>query len=804
MKVRSEATSARVALLLSSALLIASGALSVALAAEPEDACCVYGWVYGGSVEVGGRIFIDRPPTGFGRAPAPDNWLTPRTSESRAKFEEYGEMPPGLFVDTAQFWAMSKNGLYAVDFWAKNVGFNNQSYQFDWSKAGAHYLSLSWDETPHLISTSAKTIFRGVGSTHLTVDDTLQTNLQANAQNATAAGAAGQTARANIEGFINGAANNVTLSTQREKATIVYRNTQYSGWDFQVDYSNEHRTGTRPLNINWGYGFKAAPGFPTNFVEAIQSIDDRTQNASASAQYVGTLWGQRWISKLTYAGSFYDNSIQFFEVENPFCITCSLSAGDNRGPNLLRMAVAPSNYANSVTLNNAVDLPWKNRYTSTVQYNMMRQNDAFVDTATNGIVGLAALPATSANAKVDTILLNNVLTTQLSKDLKSTLRYRYYDVDNQTPELLFTNYVRADSAIVATPRRNLAIAYTKQNASADLNWHVNDWLSLGSGYGWEQYDRTRRDANVTNEQSGKVSLDADIFGAARARSSILYAVRRYDKYDSEELVKQFGLVDSDVTAQMRKFDMANRDRLKLENFLDIPIHKFLTITPNFGLRNDIFPEDVVNQLGLTKDNGWNAGIEVTARVSDHLRLMFSYNYEERDRFLKNAFASVTPANIWTSDINQHFQTYIAAVDWKAIPNKLDFKAEYLLAISSEANDTVPCSSGNAGCTGTGTGVTTTQFPTERGNFQRFSLMARYGFDPTFVRQMGWTGEAYAKLRYIYERNRTENWAIDNLTPYVPTPDQTVDLTGGGRSIFLGAFNPNYDTQIVVMTFGFKW
>jgi hypothetical protein len=49
-----------------------------------------------------------------------------------------------------------------------------------------------------------------------------------------------------------------------------------------------------------------------------------------------------------------------------------------------------------------------------------------------------------------------------------------------------------------------------------------------------------------------------------------------------------------------------------------------------------------------------------------------------------------------------------------------------------------------------------------------------------------------------------NWAIDDMTPYIPTEDQTTDLTGGGRSIFLAAFNPNYDAQIVALSFGFKW
>jgi MtrB/PioB family decaheme-associated outer membrane protein len=804
MKVRGEATSAKRVLLLSSAMLIAIAALSGARAGDSEDA----GWVSGGSIEAGGRIFIDRPPTGFGKVPPPDNWLTPRTSESRANFEEYGEIPPGLFIDTFNYWAMSKNGLYAIDFWAKDIGFNNQSYSFDWSKAGEHYLTLEWDQIPHLISTSAKTIFQDVGSTRLTVDDTLQTNLQANSRFATAGGAAGVTARGNIENFINGAATNVTIGTQREKGTIAYRNTQNSKWEFKVDYSDEHRTGTRPLNINWGYGFGANPGFASNFVEAIQPLDDRTQNVNASAQYVGTLWGQRWIMNLGYAGSFYDNSIQSFEAENPFCITCANSGAGDRGPNLLRMPLAPSNFANAFTLRNVVDVSEKSRYSSTVQYNLMRQNEAFVDTQTNGLVLPDALPASSADAKVDTLLVNNVLTTQLSKDVKSTVRYRYYDVDNRTPELLWSSYIRADSSIITTDRRNLAIAYTKQNASMDLNWRAMDGLVVGGGYGWEEYDRFRRDVNVTDENYGKLYLDYDLFGAARARSSLLYSMRRYDKYDAVALVEDVGLQFSETTPETRKFDIANRDRIKLENSLEIPINQSLTITPNFGLRNDLYPTDIVNQLGVSRDNGWNAGIEVATRPLTGLGIVLSYNYEERERHMRDCCGTGAPAvtapDIWSSTIGQHFHTVGAAVDWKAVPNTLDFKAEYLLAVSSEATDTVPCASGNAGCTGGGTGVTTTQFPTERGNFQRFSLMALYFVDPVFVQQMGWKGEAVVRLRYIYERNQMANWAIDSLTPYIPTEDQTTDLTGGGRSIFLGAINPNYDAQIVALTFGLKW
>jgi MtrB/PioB family decaheme-associated outer membrane protein len=475
---------------------------------------------------------------------------------------------------------------------------------------------------------------------------------------------------------------------------------------------------------------------------------------------------------------------------------------------MLRLALAPSNMANAFTFNSVVNLPGKSRWANTLQYNMMRQNDPFVSTTTNGLVLPDALPAMSANAKVDTFLVNSVLTTQITNNLKSTLRYRYYDINNQTPELLWGSYVVADSRISTIDKRNLAIAYTKQNVSAELNWRAVPWLTFGAIYLWEQYDRTRRDVNVTNEHSGKFYMDADLWDAAKLRTNVMYAVRRYKNYDHDDFVEVPGLVSSEAVAQLRKFDIANRDRIKAEAFFDIPVGKSLTITPNFGLRFDNFPIDVVNQLGVQRDNAWNAGIEFSTKLNSDARLMLAYNYEFHNLYMNGCCGSapggVIAANVWSSDITQQYHTVIAALDWKAVPGKLDFKFEYLIALASEANATTPCLSGNTGCTGGGTGVTTTQFPTERNTFQRFSVLAKYYVDPDVVRRMGWSGQVVVKARYIFERNENTNWAIDTLTPYVPTEDQTTDLTNGGRSLFLAAMNPNYTAHIALIALGIKW
>ena len=57
------------------------------------------------------------------------------------------------FLDWLNLQAGTTDGRYAFDFWARSVGRDNQSYNLDAAAIGYHYLSVGWDQTPHLIST---------------------------------------------------------------------------------------------------------------------------------------------------------------------------------------------------------------------------------------------------------------------------------------------------------------------------------------------------------------------------------------------------------------------------------------------------------------------------------------------------------------------------------------------------------------------------------------------------------------------------------------------------------------------------
>ena len=53
--------------------------------------------------------------------------------------------------------------------WGNNVGYDDQSYDLNASKAGEHYFNFLWDQTPHIYSTARQTIYNGVGTNALTL-----------------------------------------------------------------------------------------------------------------------------------------------------------------------------------------------------------------------------------------------------------------------------------------------------------------------------------------------------------------------------------------------------------------------------------------------------------------------------------------------------------------------------------------------------------------------------------------------------------------------------------------------------------
>lgn len=722
-------------------------------------------WWFHGSVEAGGRFFLNNPQKGNMTSTAPAG--TPGVAgRSLAKYYEYSDNKPGPF---ANFWlsAGTNNGLYQFDIAGKNVGYDDQQFWLGASKAGQVYFNFMWDQSPHLYSTSAYTIYN-VNGNALTLNPCAAAVHPGTA--ATLAPCAQQT----------------DIGIKRDTASGDVRWTPDDAWDVRAEYSHLSRSGTQ-VGMNFG-GTAVTTQLP-------KPVDDTTQNYGLNGEYAGTSpWGQRMVLKMAYSGSTY--------TENLGGDAFTIQSSNLAQPLGARQSVWPSNNMNGFSGTAALDLPWKSRYVGTASYTMMRQNDSFMpDTTSNAYV----LPFSSLNGAINTLLVNNQLVTKITPELTSKLTYRYYDFQNNTPELFFPGTFNRDYSTSNEDVRSLSIAYIKQNAGLDLNWRPSKQWNLGVAYGFERYDWTRTDADSTNESSGKLYGDWKPFSWFTLRASGSYGVRRYTGYDYLGNVGNFQWSCPGVTCDgsetynttYRQLMIDDRNLWKSTVSGDIAVIHNVTVTP-YVKYVDAQYGVATGQQGLRDNRKWSAGSDVTLLVNPDTSFMVGYMYEWGSQLLfgincNNSGTSTGPCvgpQTLTNDATT-VHTFTAALRYGVIPQKLDTELRYT---ASRATDNLQLWGSGSNFTAAGVPTQGGQFPANHTWFQRLDATAIYTFDKEQVAAMGWKGNVKAKLHYVWERNAEDNWANDPLTPF-----NTVN-----SNLWMGWDNPNYNVHMLMASIVASW
>ena len=803
------------ALLTTAAVLFALAAASTTpAAAQAANTASVADtwWAFHGDVEAGGRFFLNNPSK---------DGVASQGQKSLGKYYEYSDIKPGPFSDGWLNFG-TKDGLWNVDVWADNVGYNDQHFEANGSKAGEYYLGVGWDQTPHVYSTNAQTLYNGVGTTTLTLPAGLSATMFGHAgcvAGTPPTGCAASTLTGanatNVQRDITSNLHTTNIGIRRDTASVDFRWTPTQAWDIRVDYSNMHRWGTQVEGVVF------SPGASGVTAQVPKPVDDRTQNFGINGEYQGTSpWGKPYTFRLGYAGSIYEDASSSYTVENPFCPAnagpgqCA-RAGSPSSP-LATMTLWPDNQAHGFTSTVGADLPAQSRYMGTFAYTMMRQNENFLPftgsslvytNAGNTTLGAPpALPANSLDGQINTFLSNNVVTTQITPELKSKVSYRYYNFDNQTPELFFPNWVVTDVKLASVTNaayanvHSLSVSYTKQNGGADLDWRPSHAWNLGVGYGYERYNWTRADADVTNEHTGKAFVDWKPWIWLTARTSWSYSNRMYDNYNpTANSIFQWAnascaaanCVTISSTA-MRQFYLDNRARSKGQFSLAMDVIRGLTLTPTFGYQLDDYSIGA-QELGLSRSQAVRAGIELAYAITPSTTFLLSYMNEQYQQNLKytsvTGTAALTPANTFHTDVVDRVNTFMGGVNWTAIPEKLDMKLSYTLSLSKSSGPQYSDSGAQPA----------TQYPDINGKWQRLEAQAKYTFDKDAVRVFGINGTAYAKLRYVWERNSVDNFDQDIMQAYM---NSVIGTTG--FMTWMAYDNPNYNAHLIGASLGVKW
>ena len=341
------------------------------------------------------------------------------------QFREYQDIREGPTIQS--FGAHLENAASAryAEIVGGGVGRNDQFYGMRVGRYNDWKLDVYYDETPHVYTTTYRSLWVGAGTGRLTLDQGL---VPGGATNAAATQAAVESAVAvTQEG---------ELSVTRRKAGLRLEARLTDAWNAYASLSEDRRQGTQPFAAVFGAG--------TN-LEVPQSVDTTTRDFAAGAQYRDAVNRVN----LQATASFFVNNIDTLTFDNPLFAGLSGTTGlTSNGFALGRYDLAPNNEHYQVKGEYGRVLPdfYKANFTATAALGTMRQNDALIPPSPYALTGgttqgvpldnnwntTAALTRTTGEARIDTRLAALSLSLKPADALSVQGRLRYYETINHT------------------------------------------------------------------------------------------------------------------------------------------------------------------------------------------------------------------------------------------------------------------------------------------------------------------------------------------------------------------------------------
>jgi hypothetical protein len=364
-------------------------------------------WTTAGFVEIGGvHVFGDAHSPGF---------------------LQYKDVANGLYVNNFGVTGEKPDEARFFEAVGGAIGMDDQFYRVRFGRYNDWKVTAFYDGIPQIFNASYRSLWNGMGGANLTLatlapgGTTSAVVTQTNIQNALAATSATE------------------LEVLRKRAGVRLDMRLSDSWKLYASFTDEQKKGSRPFGAVFGGG-----GGGGN-IEIPESIDYTTQDFAAGVQFKDSLSS----FNLRASVSIFHNDIDTMTFQNPLYVTLNGTSG--LSPTLFttgRFDQAPNNQSYNVKGEYARALPdfYRGNLTATVALGTMRHDDNLIaptqydlagGTVTAGGASLAnvwntpaALSRQSANARIDTLLADFLLSLRPVDGLDVRGKLRYYETRN--------------------------------------------------------------------------------------------------------------------------------------------------------------------------------------------------------------------------------------------------------------------------------------------------------------------------------------------------------------------------------------
>jgi MtrB/PioB family decaheme-associated outer membrane protein len=677
-------------------------------------------------------------------------------SGDRGRFERYRDLGDGLFLDGVRVHREHAGVLF--DLLADHVGRRDQRYEADAVKPGRAKGSFLWDQIPMLLSERTRTLFTGIGSGTLEIDNALQAQGQASPASLTDV-----FKRSNVE-FVT--------RTRRHIAQGTFEYDANDALSFTASFRNTNRSGTIPFGGSFGH---------SSLVELPAPTEHNLADFDASAEYAR----DPLILRAGYTGSWFHNDITSVVFDNPFRAV-DITSGSSRG----RLSLAPSNSQFGVNGMAAVKLPYKSRVTAYASLGMLQDaGDPIIPQTVNSANTTLPLDRTTVEGEARFTTVNLSFVSRPRRYIDFTMRYRSYDYDNRTPEFALAQRVAYDNApsTVSPPTHSEPFGVLRHTFDVDFRLVPRGRTSAGIGYTRTAEERTHRIFESTTDNLLRLTFDALTRRWFSVRTKYEHSERRGEGI--AEGIQE--LVAIGEQPGMRHYDIANRNRNRVTVIGSVTPTAYLTTSVSVAAGKDDYLE---SEFGL-RDNThkvFSAGADLAA--SDRVSVGLSYSYEDYDALSRSRQANPgaefnDPSRNWAADTSDRTHSVILSADVARIAGKVDLgfsydfnrgRARYNYITGPVPNRTLPEEV-----------VVPTTLPTPTALPPTLSELTRGTVDAAYVL----TSRLSVGVSYWYERFRVNDFTLDI--------DANPDLVRG-QALLIGYLYEPYTANTGWLRLIYRW
>jgi hypothetical protein len=572
-----------------------------------------------------------------------------KTGAALGLFALYGENP--------------KTGQY-LEFRGSRLSGDDQYFRLRAGQYGKYKVEAFYRDIPHAVTTDAYPLWNGVGSTNLTVPAPLVPGGSSPAEVAA----------------VESTRPRRTIGLTRTRKGLSIEGTLYRNWIGYASVANEDRKGTRLWGGSMFFNYVLRDN--GGILETVRPIDFTTTDISLGLRNVGKVWQ----FNLTYTGSFFRDHKDELNYQSPFALHNVVGVPQVANIYQGQFSLEPDNDYHNLRMELSRSLKWNGQFSLAAAWGTMRQNDALKAPVncigTGGIFispqadytfncadwnTTAALSQKTANARIDTGLLDAKVTLHPSPAFGWHAGLRWYREDNRTNYLAFNpltgqyGYIAENGSQgsvipgelgIFDPRnplywsyvtqvRSIPFAYTDTVFETGVDWQPGKDNTLSLTYSFDRDQPKHRERTLVNEQRLKLAWSDRALGKATLRFSYEFAYRDggpydYDPYRAFYSTALPGFVTPPLgnvaftTDAMRKYDLSNRIENKLHAIVVYPIGDTATLSGVAYATRDNYGGAIGRQAtrnqGFSLDWDWQPAPETSVGANlgwDDSRLRFS-------------------------------------------------------------------------------------------------------------------------------------------------------------------------------------